>query len=91
MKQYISVTAQFDSDGNILPLKIHWDDGRTFEIDRITDVRYAASLKAGGAGIRYTCRIKQVLKYIYLEENRWFIENDKANTSHTTQENSTIC
>jgi len=77
MKQYVSVTAIFDADGNILPLRINWDDGRSFEIDRITDIRYAASLKAGGAGIRYTCRIKQAEKYLYLEENRWFINNEK--------------
>ncbi|MBQ4129249.1 MAG: hypothetical protein IJD68_05720 [Ruminococcus sp.] len=77
MKQYVSVTAKFDSDGNILPLTINWNDGRVFDIDRITDIRYAASLKAGGAGIRYTCRIKQNEKYLYLEENRWFINNEK--------------
>ncbi|MBQ8538686.1 MAG: hypothetical protein IJ433_03445 [Ruminococcus sp.] len=79
MKQYVSVTATFDADGNILPLKINWDDGRTFEIDRITDIRYAASLKAGGAGIRYTCRIKQIEKYLFLEDNRWFVNNEKEN------------
>ena len=78
MKQYVSVTAKFDADGNILPLRINWSDGRSFEIDRVTDVRYAASLKAGGAGIRYTCRIKAQEKYLFLEENRWFIENDKV-------------
>jgi hypothetical protein len=77
MKQYISVTAKFDSDGNILPVCINWDDGRKFVIDRITDIRYAASLKAGGAGIRYTCRIKQNEKYLFLEDNRWFINNEK--------------
>lgn len=78
MKQYISVTAKFDADGNVIPLCINWDDGRQFSIDRVTDVRYAASLKAGGAGIRYTCRIRSHEKYIFLEENRWFIENDKT-------------
>jgi len=77
MKQYISVTATFDKDGNILPLYINWDDGRRFMIDRVTDVRYAASLKAGGAGIRYTCRIKAHEKYIFLEENRWFVESEQ--------------
>ncbi len=77
MKQYVSVTATFDTDGNILPLKINWKDGRCFDIDRITDVRYAASLKAGGAGIRYTCRIRQSEKYLFLEDNRWFINNEK--------------
>lgn len=77
MKQYISVTAKFDIDGNILPISINWDDGRVFAIDRITDIRYAASLKAGGAGIRYTCRIKQNEKHLFLEDNRWFIDNNK--------------
>lgn len=74
MKKYVCVTAKFDPDGNILPIAINWDDGRSFEIDRVTDVRYAASLKSGGAGIRYTCRIKSKEKYLFLEENKWFIE-----------------
>ncbi|MBQ4105432.1 MAG: hypothetical protein IJC86_03485 [Clostridia bacterium] len=74
MKQYISVTARFDCDGNLLPITIHWDDGRSFEIDRILDIRYAASLKAGGAGIRYACRIGNQQRYLFLEDNRWFVE-----------------
>ena len=74
MKQFISVTARFDADGNLLPLKIHWNDGRSFEIDKVTDIRYAASLKAGGMGLRYTCRIGGAEKYIFLEENRWFVD-----------------
>lgn len=74
MKQYISVTAKFDEDGNLLPLKIHWSDGRSFEIDRVTDIRYAASLKAGGMGLRYTCRIMGAKRYLFLEENRWFVD-----------------
>ena len=77
-KQYVSVTARFDPDGNIIPLRIHWDDGRYFDIERVTDIRFAASLKAGGAGIRYTCRIRSTERYLFLEENRWFIENAKA-------------
>lgn len=74
MKQYISVTARFDEDGNLLPLKIHWNDGRSFDIDKVTDIRYAASLKAGGAGLRYTCKISGNERYIFLEENRWFVD-----------------
>lgn len=74
MKCYICVTAKFKDDGKIIPEKIHWKDGRTFEIDRITDIRNAASLKAGGAGVRYTCFIFGKKKYIFLEERRWFVE-----------------
>lgn len=75
MKEYISVTARFDPDGNLLPLKIHWKDGRSFDIDKILDIRYAASLKAGGAGLRYSCRILGKQKYLFLEANRWFVDS----------------
>ena len=54
MKKYVKVTATFDCDGDLIPEYIVWDDGRRYRIDKISDVRYAASLKAGGAGIRYT-------------------------------------
>lgn len=74
MKEYVSVTARFDPDGNLLPVKLHWKDGRIFDIDRILDIRYAASLKAGGAGIRYLCRIAGHERYLFLEDNRWFVD-----------------
>ncbi len=75
MKQYISVSARFDPDGNLLPLKIHWNDGRNFEIEKITDIRYAASQNAGGnSELRYTCRIAGVIKYIFFDEKRWFVD-----------------
>ncbi|WRS28975.1 hypothetical protein U6B65_14860 (plasmid) [Oscillospiraceae bacterium MB08-C2-2] len=73
-KVFVDVTASFDINGNILPLAIQWEDGREFEIDRILDVRPAASLKAGGCGIRYTCRISGKQRFLFLEENRWFVE-----------------
>lgn len=74
MKQYVSVTAIFDEDGNLLPINIVWEDGRKFPIDKVTDVRYAASLKAGGAGIRYTCQIGGKKRYLFLEDQRWFVD-----------------
>lgn len=74
MKHYVSVTAIFDEDGNLLPLSITWDDGRKFPIDKVKDIRYAASLKAGGAGIRYTISIGGKDKYLFLEDNRWFVD-----------------
>ena len=74
MKQYVSVTAIFDEDGNLLPINIMWDDGRKFPIDKVTDVRFAASLKAGGAGIRYTCQIGGNERYLFLEDLRWFVD-----------------
>lgn len=55
-KVFVDVTARFE-DGKILPLVLQWEDGREFEIDKVLDMRPAASLKAGGCGIRYTCCI----------------------------------
>nr|WP_255575692.1 hypothetical protein [Caproiciproducens faecalis] len=64
-----------------MPLAIHWNEGELYEIDRVVDIRPCASLKAGGAGIRYTCMIQGRKKYIWLEENKWFVEakGDKLN------------
>lgn len=73
-KTYVEVTAKFTQDGAIIPLKILWNDGTSFFVDKVLDVRPAASLKAGGAGIRYTCRINMVETYLFLEEKRWFVE-----------------
>lgn len=73
-KKYVDVIVRCYPDGTIKPMAIWWDEGKVYEIDRILDVRPAASLKAGGAGIRYTCRIQGKQTYIWQEENRWFVE-----------------
>ena len=73
-KKYVEVTAKFDVDGTVFPLEIQWEDGAKFEIDRILDVRRAASLKAGGTGIRYTCRILGKQTYLFFEDPAWFVE-----------------
>ncbi len=74
MKINLQVNADFDLDGNIRPRAITWEDGRVFEIDRILDVRRAASLKAGGLGIRYICRIRGKEVKLFNDEGRWFME-----------------
>lgn len=72
-KHFVAVKALFEPDGNITPLAIICND-EAFEVDRITDIRPAASLKSGGAGIRYTCSIAGRQTYLFLEDTRWFIE-----------------
>jgi hypothetical protein len=73
-KVFVEVTAKHDVHGNIMPLTIKWEDGRIFEIDRLVDVRQAPSLKGGGLGIRYTCRIRGKQVYLFDEEGKWFVE-----------------
>ncbi|MEE1186420.1 MAG: hypothetical protein UHN02_03470 [Acutalibacteraceae bacterium] len=71
--RYIDVTARFYPDGVIVPICINWEDGNKFKIDRILDVRRAASLKSGGVGLRYTCTICGQIRNLYLDNNKWFI------------------
>lgn len=74
-KLYVGVEAYFDPEGGKWPRAILWPDGRRYEIDRVLDVRPAASLKAGGAGTRYTCRIRGRSTYLFYELcERWFVE-----------------
>ena len=74
-KIYVEVNAYFSTDGEIIPRSILWEDGRVFEIQRITDIRRAANLRAGGTGIRFTCIIEGAEKHLYYENGRkWFVE-----------------
>lgn len=52
-KTYVKITAEHDEMGNVRPLVLTWTDGRRFDIDRVTDVRWGPSLKGGGILARY--------------------------------------
>ena len=74
-KVYVKVQAEFSADGKLLPMCIIWENGQRYEIDRVKDCRRAASLRAGGAGIRYTVMICGGEHYLFYEENyKWFVE-----------------
>ena len=77
-KVCVDVYANFKADGTIIPLSIKWEDGTVYRIDQVLKVCRAASLKAGGAGIRYTCRIGNNITNIFLEENAWFVEEKNS-------------
>jgi hypothetical protein len=78
VKVYVTVFEERRKDGTILPRAITWEDGFTYEIERVLDIRPAASLKAGGAGIRYTVRIEGKNTYLWLEDQRYFVERRRA-------------
>ncbi|HBT64554.1 MAG TPA: hypothetical protein DEB10_07850 [Ruminococcaceae bacterium] len=75
-KKFIDVTAHFDTEGKIIPVMFWWEDGKSYQIDRVLDIRRSASLKAGGIGIRYTCRILGKNRYLYYDDytSKWFVE-----------------
>ena len=76
MIKYIEVHAKMPPTSWPLPLKIIWDDGKTYEIDKILDIKKRASTKGGGAGIRYLVKIKNQTRYLFLKDYSWFIETD---------------
>lgn len=73
-RTYVKVFMEVNEVGDVLPVRITWADGRTFEVDRLLDVRRAAATKAGGQGMRYTCRILGRETYLFEDEGRWFVE-----------------
>lgn len=83
LKVYVGVKADFRSDGIMIPREIRWEDGRSFCIDKVTDIRQAAALRAGGCGDRYTIRVCGRSRFLYFERSRqqsgnyigrWFVE-----------------
>lgn len=78
-KVYVDVTAEFTKDGILTPKSFRWIDGVEYEIQRVRDIRRAASLKAGGVGMRYTCVVNGRDSYLYYEDNNlWFMERAGA-------------
>lgn len=73
-KVYVDVIASWRKDGAILPRAIRWEDGTRYKIDKVLDVRPAASLKAGGCGMRYTVRVLGQDSFLFLENDKWFVE-----------------
>lgn len=74
-KEYVKVRADFMPDGRIIPLMFKTEDGQKLVIDRVMDVRLAPALKAGGQGVRYTCRVGQSLVYLFHDRDFWFVED----------------
>ena len=74
-KIYVDVNALFTKDGGLIPKTIHWDDDKIYEIQKITDIRRAASLGAGASGIRYTIYVDGYESHLYYGDNhKWFVE-----------------
>ena len=77
-KVYVSVNVDHQKDGTIMPRSFVWEDGARYTVDDVLDIRPAASLKAGGAGLRYTIRVREKKTFMFLEEDhgveRWFME-----------------
>jgi len=74
------MNVDYDADGTMVPALLTWEDGTKYEIDRVLDVRRAAS-DAGSMGMRFTVRIMGHERRLFFEDTysetgrpRWFVE-----------------
>ena len=83
IKVYVQVNVDFREDGVMLPREIIWEDGITYEIDKVTRICQAAAMRAGGQGDRYTIKVRGKESYLFFERSpnktgnnigRWFVE-----------------
>ena len=69
------VTVQVDSErlesGEIVPIRLTWQDGRIWNIDRV--IHSCRSLDGEFEGIRYTVIIGSAEKYIYRAGHAWYV------------------
>lgn len=74
-KVYVKVLAQIDEQGRVCPKSVTWEDGRSFNIDKVTQVRRACASKVGGTAIRYSICVCGKETYLYEDEGKWFVES----------------
>ncbi|MBO5859272.1 MAG: hypothetical protein J6R20_05800 [Clostridia bacterium] len=73
-KVYVDVILRQDKMGSTRPLRVIWEDGRVYEVERLLYICRAASMKVGGYGMRYTVQICGKETYLFEEDGRWFVE-----------------
>lgn len=74
-KVYVEVLLRVMRDGSPRPVEIVWEDGRSYEVQRVLQIVRAAATKAGGQGTRYTVEIGGRQRYLFEDMDRkWFVE-----------------
>ncbi len=74
MRVTVEVTALFTKDGLIKPLSFIWNDGNTYKIDKVFEIKNASSLKKSGEGKRYLCSVGNKSITMFFEDGIWSIE-----------------
>lgn len=74
-KVYVGISCIVDTDGNVLPLRVKWKDGRIWEIERV--LHTCRSPDDAFDGVRYTVLIGGAEKYLYRSRDRnrerWYV------------------
>lgn len=76
-KVYVTVLARVSPEGKITPKAVEWEDGRTYEVDKVTAVHLQPPSYVGGILTElHDCLIEGRRKQLYRETDsgRWFVE-----------------
>lgn len=74
-KVFVRVLAETDEEGNISPKSVIWENGRTYVIDKVTDIRRSYAKKVGGTAMRYTVKIADKETFLFCDDGKWFVES----------------
>lgn len=98
-KVYVAVKTDFAADGTMFPREVTWENGEKFEVDRVLDIWWAAAMKAGCEGDRYTIIVHGKQRYLFFERNtnlnennigRWFVERKRRFILHLNKNTDLI-
>ena len=73
-KVFVDVIVRENKDGRKRPMSLVVEDGKSYVIDRLIQVKRCAAMKVGGTGIRYTVSISGKETYLFEDEGKWFVE-----------------
>lgn len=71
-KVFVKVDYQVITGGAVIPTRIHWHDGRTWDIAKTL---HACTSHCDFEGIRYTVLIGSAEKYLYRVGDTWYVES----------------
>ena len=67
----VGVHCRVDTEGVVSPLKVMWEDGRVWDIERV--LHTCRSPDMSFVGIRYTVLIEGMEKYLYRSDQQWYV------------------
>ena len=73
-KVFVEVILKVSAEGDVRPMFITFENGKTYEVARLRHRCRASSRKVGGTGMRYTVEICRKETYLFEDEGRWFVE-----------------
>ena len=74
-KVFVDVYVLVDKDGKRRPLRIQWEDGTVYTVERLLNRCKCCSRNVGGGEIRYTVQINGRETFIYEDNHgKWFVE-----------------